>query len=104
MSNFLCRNSPSRIVVNIGARHFAFARTIVDTISYIYVKKSTPTDRYSSRIGPAKLDNETTNFEAFIRRAVSLSISALWSHKIHQNVAHDVGYHLPNRGVDTVPE
>ncbi len=103
MSDFVCRNSPSRIFVNIGARHLSFARTIVDKISYIYVKKPTPTNRYSSRYGPAKLDVTTTNFEPSLRRAVSSPISALWSYKIYQNVAHDVGYHSPNLGVDKVP-
>ena len=63
MSDFACRNSPSRIVVNIVARHLSFARTIVDIISYIYAQKATPTDRYSSRYGTAKLDVTTTNFE-----------------------------------------
>ncbi len=63
MSDFACRNSPSRIFVNIGARHFAFARTIVNKIIYIYAQQSTPTDRYSWRIGPMKLDDATTNFD-----------------------------------------
>ena len=76
MSNFACRNSPSRIVVNIVARHLSFARTIVDSMSYFYVKKPTPKDQYSSRYGPAKLNDPTTNFEPSLRRAVSSSISS----------------------------
>ncbi len=71
MSDIACRNSPSRIFVNIDVRHFAFARTIVDIMIYIYAQQSTPTDRYSSRYGPAKLNDATLNFEPFIRRAVS---------------------------------
>ena len=63
MSDFACRNSPSRIFIDIVARDVSFARTIVDIMSYIFVKKLTPTDRYSSRYGPAKLDVTTTNFE-----------------------------------------
>ena len=97
MSDFACRNSPSRIIVNIGTQHFLFARTIVDIMSYIYAQKSTQTDRYSWRYGPAKLDDATTNFEPFIRRAVSSSILALSIRKIHQNVANDVGYHRAYR-------
>jgi hypothetical protein len=63
MSDFACQNSPSRIVVNIVARDVSIARTIFDIMSYILVKKLTPTDRYSSRYGTAKLDVTTTNFE-----------------------------------------
>ena len=63
MSDFACQNSPSRIVVNIVARDVSIARTIVDIMSYIFVKNLTPTDRYSSRYGPAKLDDVMTNFE-----------------------------------------
>ena len=75
MSDFACQNSPSRIFVNIGDRHVSFARTIVDIINFIYAQKSTPTDRYSWRYGPAKLNDATTNFEPLLRRAVSSPIS-----------------------------
>lgn len=84
-------------------RHFLIAQTIVNIIVSIFAQKSKATDRYSSSYGPAKQDVATTNFEPLIRRAVSLSISALWSLNIHQNVANDVFDHSLNRGVHTVP-
>ncbi len=46
MSDFACRNSPSRIFIDIGVRNFSFAPPIADLISYIYAQKPTATDRY----------------------------------------------------------
>ncbi len=97
MSDFPCQNSLGRIFINIGARHFSFARTIVDKITFIYAQQSTPTDRYWWRIGPAKLDVATTNFEAWFRRPISSSISAPFYQLIHQNVSNDVVYCRANR-------
>ena len=97
MSNFTCPNSLSRIFFNIGPRTFSFAPPIVDIFIYISAKKRTETDQYSLSYGPAKFDVATTNFEPLIRRSVSLSISALWTRMIHQNVGTDVGYHRANR-------
>ena len=96
MSDFTCPNSLIRIFFIISPQTFSFVPPLVDIIIYIYAQKSTATDRYSLSYGPAKFDVATTNFEPIIRRSVSLSISALWTRMIHQNVGTDVGYHRAN--------
>ena len=97
MADLALRHNNSRKFIHYSSRHFSIAQTIVCLIIPIYAQKSTATDWYWWRFGPAKFVAATAGFEARSRRAVSSSILALICHVIHKNVDNDVVYHRTKR-------
>ena len=82
------------------SQSFSIAHVIVDSISYISVKKTTETGQYWWSSGSAKFDDSTASFEAITCRALARSISVHLLQIMHFIVAYETIHYRAKQDAD----